>query len=46
MLEKAFPGYEAPVQPKQMGKFIADFILTGHQFMNGKVLPISLNNPE
>ncbi len=46
MLEKAFPGYEAPVQPSEMGKFIADFTLTGHQFMNGRVLPISLNNPE
>lgn len=46
MLEKAFPGYEAPVQPDEMGKFISDFVLSGHKFMNGKILPVSLNNPE
>jgi len=46
MLEKAFPGYKAPVQPDEMGKFISDFTLNGHKFMNGKILPVSLNNPE
>jgi NAD(P)-dependent dehydrogenase (short-subunit alcohol dehydrogenase family) len=45
MLEKAFPGYESPVQAYQMGKYIADFALTGHQFFNGKVLPVAVSTP-
>lgn len=46
MLEQAFPGIEAPVQPEQMGTYIADFILNGHTFYNGKILPVALSNPE
>ncbi|MFY0683642.1 MAG: SDR family oxidoreductase [Balneola sp.] len=46
MLAEAFPGFNAPVQPKEMGSFIANFALNGHQFMNGKILPVALNNPE
>lgn len=46
MLAEAFPGYKAPVQPIEMGNYIADFALKAHQFMNGKVIPVSLNNPE
>lgn len=45
MLEKAFPGYESPVMAFEMGKYIADFALTGHQFFNGKVLPVALSAP-
>jgi NAD(P)-dependent dehydrogenase (short-subunit alcohol dehydrogenase family) len=45
MLEKAFPGYESPVMAFQMGKYIADFALTGQQFFNGKVLPVALSTP-
>jgi NAD(P)-dependent dehydrogenase (short-subunit alcohol dehydrogenase family) len=45
MLSEAFPGFKAPVSPEQMGTYIADFILTGHQFYNGKVLPVALNDP-
>lgn len=45
MFEDAFPGFTAPVSPEQMGAYLADFILTGHQFYNGKVLPVALNNP-
>lgn len=45
MLEEAFPGYEAPVSAKEMGSYLADFILSGHQYYNGKVLPVALNNP-
>jgi NAD(P)-dependent dehydrogenase (short-subunit alcohol dehydrogenase family) len=45
MLSEAFPGFEAPVSPNQMGSYIADFILNGHQFYNGKVLPVALNDP-
>jgi len=45
MLEQAFPGFEAPVSPEQMGSFIADFALNGHQYFNGQVLPVAQNNP-
>ena len=45
MLEKAFPGYESPIMAFEMGKYIADFALTGHKFFNGKVIPVALNTP-
>jgi len=45
MLEKAFPGYESPVMAFEMGKYIADFALTGQRFFNGKVLPVALSTP-
>lgn len=45
MLEKAFPGYKAPLTAKQMATFIADFSLTAHQYMNGKIVPVSLSTP-
>ncbi len=45
MLEKAFPGYESPVMAFEMGKYIADFALTGHKFFNGKVLPVAVTTP-
>lgn len=45
MLEKAFPGYNAPLQPEEMGKYIGEFILTGHRYYNGKILPVTTNNP-
>lgn len=45
MLEQAFPGYNAPVEPKEMGKYIGEFILTGHRYYNGKILPVATNNP-
>ncbi|MVN21792.1 SDR family NAD(P)-dependent oxidoreductase [Mucilaginibacter arboris] len=45
MLERAFPGYESPVMAFEMGKYIADFALTGHKFFNGKVLPVAVTTP-
>lgn len=45
MLEEAFPGYEAPVSAEKMAEFIVDFSLKGHQWINGKILPISLSTP-
>ncbi len=45
MLEEAFPGYKAPVSAAQMAEYIIDFALNGHQFYNGKVLPISSSTP-
>ena len=45
MLSEAFPGYEAPVSAQEMANFIADFSLNAHQWMNGKVIPVSLSTP-
>ncbi len=45
MLQKAFPGYQAPTSPEQMASFVAEFVLNGHNYFNGKILPVSLNNP-
>ena len=45
MLEEAFPGYQAPLQPDAMAAYIANFALTGHQFYNGKVLQVSASTP-
>ena len=45
MLQMAFPGYKAPVSPEEMATFIASFALTGHHFLNGKIIPLSLSTP-
>ena len=45
MLEKAFPGFKAPVTAKKMAEFISDFALKGHKYINGKVIPVSISNP-
>jgi short-subunit dehydrogenase len=45
MLEEAFPGYIAPVLPDQMAKFIVNFAENNADFMNGKIIPVSLSNP-
>jgi len=45
MLEEAFPGYKAPVTAQEMGRFIAEFALSGHKVFNGKILPVAISNP-
>ena len=45
MLNQAFPGYKAPISPKDFAVYLLDFALTGHKFYNGKILPISSSNP-
>lgn len=45
MLHEAFPGYEALVSPEQMAEYICHFALTAHQWMNGRVIPVSLTTP-
>lgn len=45
MLEEAFPGYAAPVSAEKMAEFIADFALKGNQWINGKIIPVSLSTP-
>lgn len=45
MLSQAFPGYEAPLQPAEMARFIASFLITAKETMNGQVIPVALGNP-
>ncbi len=45
MLQNAFPGIKAPLKASQIARFIADFALNGHRYMNGKILPVALSNP-
>lgn len=45
MFQTAFPGFQAPLNPEQMGAFIANFLQNGHQFFNGKILPVSVSTP-
>lgn len=45
MLAEAFPGYQAPIQPKEMANYIFDFTLNGNKYFNGKVLQVSSATP-
>ena len=45
MLEEAFPGYEAPISAEKMADYIVNFTLTAHEWMNGKIIPVSLSTP-
>ena len=45
MLEKAFPGYKAPISAEKMAEYIVDFTLKAHQWLNGKIIPVSLSTP-
>ena len=45
MLRAAFPGYQAPITPAVMGAYVARFVLEGHGFYNGKVLPVAVSTP-
>lgn len=45
MLEEAFPGYKAPLEAVEMANFIVNFAEINGDFMNGKIVPVSLSNP-
>jgi len=45
MLEQAFPGIEAPIEPEEIAEYISEFILNGHKFYNGQILPVTLGDP-
>jgi short-subunit dehydrogenase len=45
MLSHAFPGYKAPLNPEQMASFIVHFSLTGQDYFNGKIIPVSSTTP-
>lgn len=46
MLEEAFPGLQAPVQPATMAQYVAEFALHGHLLHAGQVIPVTLGDPE
>jgi short-subunit dehydrogenase len=45
MFQSAFPGAKASNSPEQIATFITDFALKGHNFFNGKILPVSVSTP-
>ena len=45
MLSQAFPGYEAPISAQKMADFISNFALNGHQYFNGKQIPVAFTTP-
>jgi 3-oxoacyl-[acyl-carrier protein] reductase len=45
MLEEAFPGYSAEITPVDMANYIGGFTLDAFNYINGKIIPVSLQNP-
>jgi len=45
MLSKAFPGYQADVNPEEMAEFILDFIINGSKIINGQIIKVTKSNP-
>lgn len=45
MIEKAFPGYEANANSKDVAAYIAHFALYGSALFNGKIIPMALHTP-
>ncbi len=45
MFEKAFPGLKAPVNQVDMAAFIAQFAENAGKVINGKIIPVAVNNP-
>lgn len=45
MLQEAFPGYQAPISPKEMADYIFNFALSGNKYHNGKIIQVSSSTP-
>lgn len=45
MLAQAFPGYNAPLSATEMGNYVTWFAENGHQYFNGKIIPVALSTP-
>lgn len=45
MLDKAFPGYKAPLSSQEMAKYLFRFALEDGLYYNGKVLNVSSSTP-
>jgi len=45
MLNEAFPGFKAPLQPEELSPFIYSFATTAGKVMRGKIIPVSMSTP-
>lgn len=45
MLQNAFPGYIAPLQPIEMAAYIKNFAENSFHYLNGKIIPVSISTP-
>ncbi len=45
MLTIAFPNYKAQINAEDMATFIAEFAINGHNFFNGRIIPVTLSSP-
>jgi NAD(P)-dependent dehydrogenase (short-subunit alcohol dehydrogenase family) len=45
MLLSAFPEYTGGADPDRLGKWIAEFAVSGSEFFNGKIIPVSSSTP-
>jgi 3-oxoacyl-[acyl-carrier protein] reductase len=45
LLEEAFPGYIAPMSAAKMAEYVVSFSLTAHQWIRGKIIPVSCSIP-
>lgn len=45
MLQTAFPGYEAQISAEKMAEYIINFTVHSGQFINGKIIPVSISTP-
>ncbi len=45
MLADAFPSYTAPLNSEEISKFISYFSMNAHNFLNGKIIPVSITTP-
>lgn len=45
MVRMAFPGFKAPIGSGQMAEFFGWFLLNGHRFFSGQILPLALTIP-
>lgn len=45
MLQSAFPEYKAPLEAHEMAQYIYDFAVKSSNYINGKVIPVSITTP-
>ena len=45
MLNEAFPGFKAPLQPEELSPFIYSFATGAGKVMRGKIIPVSMSTP-
>lgn len=41
MLREAFPEYQSKMSAESVASYISDFLLNGHKYFNGKVIPVA-----